>query len=155
MSIQNLGTFSFAMRTVDIGNNRSIALQRPVFLLSEKFAQTHCIRYAKQHAPGECIIGQTEHVHWHTCTFTYYACIYRHTSSSCHHVLKDSGQDPGGYCRDAGIHTHVCVYVICRPLMENNFMLACSSISHCRPDSCCGSKLHHPSQLQPFRQRHC
>lgn len=55
VSILNLGTFSFATKTVDIGNNRSIAVQRPVFLLSEKFAQTHCIRYAKQHTPGECV----------------------------------------------------------------------------------------------------
>lgn len=55
VSIQNLGIFSFATKTVDIGNNRSIVLQRPVFLLSEKFAQTHCIRYAKQYIPGECI----------------------------------------------------------------------------------------------------
>lgn len=55
VSIQNIGTFSFATKTVDIGNNRSIALQRPVFLLSEKFAQMHCIHYAKQHTPGEYI----------------------------------------------------------------------------------------------------
>lgn len=57
VSILNLGTFSFATKTVDIGNNRSIAVQRPVFLLSEKFAQTHCIRYAKQHTSGECVRG--------------------------------------------------------------------------------------------------
>lgn len=53
VAIQGLGVFSFAVKTIDIGNNRRISLQRPVFLLSEKFSGTHCIHYPKQHTPGQ------------------------------------------------------------------------------------------------------
>lgn len=56
--IANLGTFTFVHKKMDIGNNKFILLQRPVFVLSEKFAQTHALQYTKYHTTGEIPVVQ-------------------------------------------------------------------------------------------------
>uniref|UniRef100_H2ZFM6 CCDC81 HU domain-containing protein n=1 Tax=Ciona savignyi TaxID=51511 RepID=H2ZFM6_CIOSA len=56
--IPNLGTFTFTHKKMDIGNNKFILIQRPVFLLSEKFAQTHALQYTKHHTTGEIPVVQ-------------------------------------------------------------------------------------------------
>ena len=48
----NLGTFSFTLIKLDIGNNKQAVTQRPVFLLSEKFSQLHDLKYTKYHITG-------------------------------------------------------------------------------------------------------
>jgi len=53
VQITQLGTFSFSSKRLDIGNNKFIIVQRPVFLLSERLAQTHGITYTKHHVSGE------------------------------------------------------------------------------------------------------
>jgi len=53
VQITQLGTFSFSSKRLDIGNNKFIVVQRPVFLLSERLAQTHGITYTKHHVSGE------------------------------------------------------------------------------------------------------
>ena len=51
--IPNLGTFSFTLIRLDVGNNKHILIQRPVFVLSEKFAQLHGLDYTKYHTTGK------------------------------------------------------------------------------------------------------
>lgn len=53
VSIPMLGTFTFTQKKLDIGNNKFIMMQRPIFMLSEKFAQTHGLQSVKYHVPGE------------------------------------------------------------------------------------------------------
>jgi len=53
VQIQQLGTFTFSSKRLDIGNNKIIIVQRPVFLLSERLAQTHGLTYTKHHVSGE------------------------------------------------------------------------------------------------------
>ncbi|XP_033113235.1 coiled-coil domain-containing protein 81-like [Anneissia japonica] len=53
VQIHGLGTFTFSQKKLDIGNNKFILIQRPVFLLAEKFAQTHGLNYAKHYTSGK------------------------------------------------------------------------------------------------------
>ncbi|XP_067676631.1 coiled-coil domain-containing protein 81-like isoform X2 [Haliotis asinina] len=48
-----LGTFTFSQKKLDIGNNKFVLIQRPVFNISEKFAQTHGLQFTKYHVPGQ------------------------------------------------------------------------------------------------------
>ena len=50
--IPTLGTFTFSQKKLDIGNNKFILIQRPVFNISEKFAQSQALQYVKHHVPG-------------------------------------------------------------------------------------------------------
>eukprot|EP00745_Piridium_sociabile_P009478 TRINITY_DN16656_c0_g1_i5.p3 TRINITY_DN16656_c0_g1~~TRINITY_DN16656_c0_g1_i5.p3 ORF type:complete len:155 (+),score=23.79 TRINITY_DN16656_c0_g1_i5:1090-1554(+) len=50
--IPNFGTFSFSQNKLDVGNNKYVMMQRPVFNISEKFAQTHCLQFTKYNVPG-------------------------------------------------------------------------------------------------------
>ena len=52
VNIPGLGTFTFSQKKLDVGNNKYILIQRPIFLLSEKFAQTHQVHYTKYHVSG-------------------------------------------------------------------------------------------------------
>jgi len=51
--VNGLGTFTFTQKKLDIGNNKFILMQRPIFTLSEKFAQTHNLQHPKYHVPGK------------------------------------------------------------------------------------------------------
>nr|XP_034971799.1 coiled-coil domain-containing protein 81 [Zootoca vivipara] len=51
--IPGLGTFSFLRQKLEVGNNKYILIQRPVFLLSEKLAQIHGLKFTKIHTPGD------------------------------------------------------------------------------------------------------
>ncbi|XP_078514566.1 coiled-coil domain-containing protein 81 isoform X2 [Lissotriton helveticus] len=51
--IAGLGTFTLSRQKIDVGNNKCILLQRPVFVVSEKFAQTHGLKHAKIYATGD------------------------------------------------------------------------------------------------------
>uniref|UniRef100_A0A6J0UYV7 Coiled-coil domain-containing protein 81 n=1 Tax=Pogona vitticeps TaxID=103695 RepID=A0A6J0UYV7_9SAUR len=51
--IPGLGTFSFLRQKLQLGNNKHTLLQRPVFLLSEKLAQIHGLKFNKIHTPGD------------------------------------------------------------------------------------------------------
>ncbi|XP_061485604.1 coiled-coil domain-containing protein 81 [Rhineura floridana] len=56
--IPGLGTFSFLRQKLEVGNNKYILIQRPVFLLSEKLAQIHGLKFNKIHTPGDIPIVQ-------------------------------------------------------------------------------------------------
>ncbi|CAF3701907.1 unnamed protein product [Rotaria sordida] len=43
--IPGFGTFSFIHKRIDVGNNKFLLIQRPAFVLSEKVAQTHSLKY--------------------------------------------------------------------------------------------------------------
>ncbi|KAM3837474.1 coiled-coil domain-containing protein 81 [Vipera latastei] len=58
VQIPGLGTFSFLREKLQVGSNRSILLQRPVFLLSEKLAQIHGLKFNKIRIPGDIPIVQ-------------------------------------------------------------------------------------------------
>ncbi|XP_056013773.1 coiled-coil domain-containing protein 81-like isoform X4 [Ostrea edulis] len=58
VSIPMLGTFTFTQKKLDIGNNKFIMMQRPIFVLSEKFAQTHGLQSVKYHVPGNIPVVQ-------------------------------------------------------------------------------------------------
>lgn len=53
VTIPNFGTFSFVQKKLDIGGqNRFVLIQRPVFLVAEKFAQTHGLSHTKYPIAG-------------------------------------------------------------------------------------------------------
>ncbi len=52
VTIPGFGTFSFIQKKIDIGNNKHILVQRPVFSIAEKFAQTHGLHYTKYPVAG-------------------------------------------------------------------------------------------------------
>nr|XP_056714619.1 coiled-coil domain-containing protein 81 [Euleptes europaea] len=56
--IPGLGTFSFLRQKLEIGANKQILVQRPVFLLSEKLVQTHGLKRNKIRTPGDIPIVQ-------------------------------------------------------------------------------------------------
>ncbi|XP_071497427.1 coiled-coil domain-containing protein 81-like [Diadema antillarum] len=58
VQIHGLGTFTFTQKKIDVGNNKFILIQRPVFVLSEKFAQTHGLSYTKHFTSGQVPIVQ-------------------------------------------------------------------------------------------------
>uniref|UniRef100_A0ACB8FG41 Uncharacterized protein n=1 Tax=Sphaerodactylus townsendi TaxID=933632 RepID=A0ACB8FG41_9SAUR len=58
VSIPGLGTFSFLRQKLDTRSNKHILVQRPVFLLSEKLAQTHGLKYNNIHTPGDIPVVQ-------------------------------------------------------------------------------------------------
>lgn len=51
--VPGLGTFTYTQKKLDVGNNKYIQIQRPVFMLSEKFAMTHALNYTKHHITGQ------------------------------------------------------------------------------------------------------
>lgn len=54
--VPGLGIFTYSQKKLDVGNNKYIQIQRPVFILSEKFAMTHALNYTKHHTTGKLII---------------------------------------------------------------------------------------------------
>ncbi|XP_067842415.1 coiled-coil domain-containing protein 81-like isoform X1 [Heptranchias perlo] len=50
--ISGLGTFTFSQQRLDVGH-RLILIQRPVFVMSEKYVQIHGLSRAKQHVSGD------------------------------------------------------------------------------------------------------
>lgn len=44
MIIPGFGTFSFIQKRIDVGNNKHLLIQRPVFILSEKVVQNHGLK---------------------------------------------------------------------------------------------------------------
>ncbi|KAM6979921.1 coiled-coil domain-containing protein 81-like [Aplochiton taeniatus] len=56
--ITGLGTFTFSQQKLDMGP-KFILIQRPIFLLAEKVAQTHCLKQARPLAPaGDVPVSQ-------------------------------------------------------------------------------------------------
>lgn len=56
--VPGLGTFTYSQKKLDVGNNKYIQIQRPVFILSEKFAMTHQLDYTKHHTTGQIPVVQ-------------------------------------------------------------------------------------------------
>lgn len=52
VTIPSFGTFTFIHKRIDVGNNKYILIQRPVFVLSEKFAQTHGLKFTRYPVNG-------------------------------------------------------------------------------------------------------
>ena len=52
ITIPNFGTFTFIQKKTDIGNSKYILVQRPVFVIAEKFAQTHALVHPKYPVAG-------------------------------------------------------------------------------------------------------
>ena len=50
--ISGLGTFTFSQKKLDVGNNKYILIQRPIFLVAERFAATHGLNHNKHHTTG-------------------------------------------------------------------------------------------------------
>ena len=58
VNFPGLGLFSVLRKKIDVGNNGKLWVQRPIFILSEKFAQTHGIIYTKYQSAGEIPVIQ-------------------------------------------------------------------------------------------------
>lgn len=52
MTIPGFGTFTFIHKRTDVGNNKYILLQRPVFVLADKVAQTHGLKFTRYPVNG-------------------------------------------------------------------------------------------------------
>lgn len=63
VSIRDLGTFTFTKRKIEVGHNRAILIQRPVFVMSEKFKQTHSLHCVKKHASGQIPLHTLNYTH--------------------------------------------------------------------------------------------
>ena len=44
-----------------MGNNKFVLMQRPVFNISEKFAQTHGLQFTKYNVPGNVVVAYCLH----------------------------------------------------------------------------------------------
>ncbi|XP_069828101.1 coiled-coil domain-containing protein 81 [Dendropsophus ebraccatus] len=53
VQVPGLGTFTLSRQKLDVGNNKFIIIQRPVFLLSEKLAQLHGLKFNKVFTTGD------------------------------------------------------------------------------------------------------
>lgn len=53
ISITGFGTFTFVQKKIDIGNNKFVLVQRPIFDISEKFAKNHGLTFTKYPAAGK------------------------------------------------------------------------------------------------------
>ncbi|XP_069615379.1 coiled-coil domain-containing protein 81 [Ranitomeya imitator] len=53
VQIPGLGTFTLSRQKLDVGNNKFIIVQRPVFLLSEKLIQLHGLKFNKVFTSGD------------------------------------------------------------------------------------------------------
>ncbi|XP_044521956.1 coiled-coil domain-containing protein 81 [Gracilinanus agilis] len=62
VQIPGFGTFTFIRQRLDVGNNKFILLQRPVFVMAEKFAQMHGLRQNKVFTPGDIPVVQLNFV---------------------------------------------------------------------------------------------
>ncbi|XP_057306589.1 coiled-coil domain-containing protein 81-like isoform X2 [Hydractinia symbiolongicarpus] len=58
VNIPGLGIFTFTSSKLDVGHNKYILIQRPVFILSEKLAGTHRLTQSKYHVQGEIPVIQ-------------------------------------------------------------------------------------------------
>jgi nucleoid DNA-binding protein len=52
VSIHGLGVFSFEQNKLDVGGNKFLLIQRPIFQLAEKFCQTHGLKQTKYTVNG-------------------------------------------------------------------------------------------------------
>ncbi|XP_072466727.1 coiled-coil domain-containing protein 81 [Notamacropus eugenii] len=62
VQIPGFGTFTFVRQRLDVGNNKFILLQRPVFVIAEKFAQMHGLKQNKIFTPGDIPVVQLNFV---------------------------------------------------------------------------------------------
>ncbi|XP_058924488.2 coiled-coil domain-containing protein 81 isoform X1 [Kogia breviceps] len=53
VQIPGLGTFTFTRQKLDVGNNKFILIQRPVFIMVEKLVQIHGLKQNKVYTPGD------------------------------------------------------------------------------------------------------
>lgn len=53
VQISGLGTFTFTRQKLEVGNQKSILVQRPVFIMAEKLVQTHGLKQNKVFSPGD------------------------------------------------------------------------------------------------------
>ncbi|XP_074073163.1 coiled-coil domain-containing protein 81 [Macrotis lagotis] len=62
VQIPGFGTFTFVRQRLEVGNNKFILLQRPVFVLAEKFVQMHGLKQNKVFTPGDIPVVQLNFV---------------------------------------------------------------------------------------------
>ncbi|XP_037696917.1 coiled-coil domain-containing protein 81 isoform X2 [Choloepus didactylus] len=51
--IPGLGTFTFMRQKLEVGNNKFILIQRPMFIMAEKLVQIHGLKQNKVYTPGD------------------------------------------------------------------------------------------------------
>ncbi|KAF5927081.1 hypothetical protein HPG69_018348 [Diceros bicornis minor] len=53
VQIPGLGTFTFMRQKLEVGNNKFILIQRPIFIMAEKLVQIHGLKQNKVYTPGK------------------------------------------------------------------------------------------------------
>ncbi|XP_008018628.2 coiled-coil domain-containing protein 81 isoform X2 [Chlorocebus sabaeus] len=53
VQIPGFGTFTFMRQKLEVGNNKFILIQRPVFIMAEKLVQIHGLKQNKVYTPGD------------------------------------------------------------------------------------------------------
>ncbi|CAK7315419.1 Coiled-coil domain-containing protein 81 [Vulpes lagopus] len=53
VQIPGLGTFTFTRQKLEVGNNKFILIQRPMFIMAEKLVQIHGLKQNKIYIPGD------------------------------------------------------------------------------------------------------
>lgn len=55
VQIPGLGTFTFMRQKLEVGNNKFILIQRPMFIMAEKLVQIHGLKQNKIYIPGKLL----------------------------------------------------------------------------------------------------
>ena len=63
VAIPGFGTFTFIHKRIDVGNNKYLLIQRPVFSFSEKFAQTHGLKFTHYPVNGSIPVHPLNYFH--------------------------------------------------------------------------------------------
>ncbi|XP_024428567.2 coiled-coil domain-containing protein 81 isoform X1 [Desmodus rotundus] len=53
VQIPGLGTFTFMRQKLEVGNNKFLLFQRPIFIMAEKLVQLHGLKQNKVYTPGD------------------------------------------------------------------------------------------------------
>uniref|UniRef100_A0A8C9CLB4 Coiled-coil domain containing 81 n=1 Tax=Phocoena sinus TaxID=42100 RepID=A0A8C9CLB4_PHOSS len=60
VQIPGLGTFTFTRQKLDVGNNKFILIQRPIFIMAEKLVQTHGLKQNKRPGTVDSVLSSRE-----------------------------------------------------------------------------------------------
>jgi len=63
--IPGLGTFTFYQQKIQVGHQEFLLIQRPIFVIAEKFAMTHQIKYTKIPVEGKIPVQHINYTYIH------------------------------------------------------------------------------------------
>lgn len=68
VAVPGLGTFTFFQQKVEVSQSKHVLIKRPAFVISEKLAQTHLLKYRKVTVSGHIPIQSINYTYLSTVT---------------------------------------------------------------------------------------